>query len=563
MMGSLNQLKITSFNCQGFKYRNYDYLKDIFNKSDILMLQETWLYNFEHTMFNNVLPLSQSHAVSAMDEAEIGRRGRPYGGCSIVWHNNLNLSIEPLKMLSTRICAAHIKGENINCIIASIYMPSDDNNNDNCETFGDVLYELSTLIALYDDCDIIIGGDFNVDFDRALSRNLNIFKHFMNDEELLCPSIHVTANNFTREDIHGNRSFIDHFLLSENIIHNNFNIAYDGNNLSDHKPITIKITYNTNLLEILESKCKVMNWSKASKTSIKNYQTLVDQHLKEFKIPVKVKKCNIPLCKSHDEIIIEKLDELMDILIMCAHDTIPVHTINSKKGIPGWNNYVKPYKDKSIFWNDIWKSAGKPIVGQLADLRKFTRAKYHWAIKQVKREKDNIILHNTAQQLASKSFREFWITMKKLNGNKNVIAKIVDNKNNDDEITGLFCSKYKELYNSVSDKNFKDTVNAVELLVKNKCNKNLCNLPNNHNVSATIVRNAINNLKRGKDDEIFEMYSDHFINAPKSAHAALGQIITLMLSHGTTNQIINKSIIKPIPKNKQKSLSDSNNYRAI
>ena len=36
-----------------------------------------------------------------------------------------------------------------------------------------------------------------------------------------------------------------------------------------------------------------------------------------------------------------------------------------------------------------------------------------------------------------------------------------------------------------------------------------------------------------------------------------------MLRHGTTNQIINKSIIKPIPKNKQKSLSDSNNYRAI
>ena len=36
-----------------------------------------------------------------------------------------------------------------------------------------------------------------------------------------------------------------------------------------------------------------------------------------------------------------------------------------------------------------------------------------------------------------------------------------------------------------------------------------------------------------------------------------------MLKHGTTNQTINKSVIKPIPKNKSKSLSDSNNYRAI
>ena len=57
--------------------------------------------------------------------------------------------------------------------------------------------------------------------------------------------------------------------------------------------------------------------------------------------------------------------------------------------------------------------------------------------------------------------------------------------------------------------------------------------------------------------------SDHFINAPDSFHKFVSQIIALMLKHGTTSQIINKSGIKPIPKNKLKSLSDSNNYRAI
>merc|ERR1712030_281388 len=104
-------------------------------------------------------------------------------------------------------------------------------------------------------------------------------------------------------------------------------------------------------------------------------------------------------------------------------------------------------------------------------------------------------------------------------------------------------------------------VHGAELLVKSKCKTNACNIPDNHNVSTFIVRNAINSLKKGKDDEIFEMYSDYFINAPESVQVALSQIITLMLRHGTTSQIINKSVIKPIPKNKQKSLSDSNNYR--
>ena len=36
-----------------------------------------------------------------------------------------------------------------------------------------------------------------------------------------------------------------------------------------------------------------------------------------------------------------------------------------------------------------------------------------------------------------------------------------------------------------------------------------------------------------------------------------------MVRHGITNELINKSVIKPIPKCMQKSLSVSANYRAI
>ena len=115
----------------------------------------------------------------------------------------------------------------------------------------------------------------------------------------------------------------------------------------------------------------------------------------------------------------------------------------------------------------------------------------------------------------------------------------------------------------MSDKNFNETVNDVGKLVYDKCNKNLCNIANNHTVTCNVVKNAIMKLKKGKDDEVYEMYSDHFINAPESIHTVFSQIITCMLKHGTTSQIINKSVIKPIPKDKRKSLSDSSNYRAI
>ena len=107
-------------------------------------------------------------------------------------------------------------------------MPNDDDTNTNFNIYGDVLYELSSIIGLYDNCDFIFGGDFNVDYSRINSRNLNLFKHFINDEELLCPSVNFLNNNYTREDSDNNRSFIDHFILSKNVRHTNFTIKQDG-----------------------------------------------------------------------------------------------------------------------------------------------------------------------------------------------------------------------------------------------------------------------------------------------------------------------------------------------
>ncbi|CAL4139663.1 unnamed protein product, partial [Meganyctiphanes norvegica] len=91
------KLKITSFNCTGFKPRNYDYINDVYNKCDILLLQETWLYNFESKQFNNIIQGCQYHAISAMDETDIMRVGRPFGGLAVLWKKNLALSIIPIK----------------------------------------------------------------------------------------------------------------------------------------------------------------------------------------------------------------------------------------------------------------------------------------------------------------------------------------------------------------------------------------------------------------------------------------------------------------------------------
>ena len=149
-------LKITTFNCQGFKERMYEYVKEVFNQSDIMFLQETWLYNFEHKNITNIIPNCQLYAISSMDDADTQRKGRPFGGCAVLWKKNLALAITPVSTTSPRICAVEIISDSIKAMLITIYMPNDNDQGNNHNVYGDVLAEISSIISNYE-YDVIIG----------------------------------------------------------------------------------------------------------------------------------------------------------------------------------------------------------------------------------------------------------------------------------------------------------------------------------------------------------------------------------------------------------------------
>ena len=556
------KLKITTFNCQGFKYRMYDYVKEIFKQCDILLLQETWLYNFEHSNFANIIPNCQFHAISGMDDANVVRKGRPFGGCAILWKKNLALTINPINTTSPRICAVEIISDQAKLMLITVYMPNDNDLNDSNDIYGDVLSEISSIICNYEH-DIIIGGDLNVDYSRTNSHNLNLLKQFLHVEELECATLKITHNNYTREDSLGSRSFIDHIIVSKHINCTNPNVQYNGNNLSDHNPVTIQTSHNSVQTRRESHSYKILDWDKATIEHINNYKNLLDYYLYHYNIPPCVLNCNNLFCNIHDKIISEKVDEILDIMNFCAELTIPTKKITSEpKGIPGWNEFVKPYKNKSIFCHEVWVSAGKPNSGQLFNDRKNARYKYHWAIKQVKKNKDSIILSKTAQQLTHKSFNEFYKTIKKLKGNVKLSATIIDNKCTEEDIADNFRSIYCSLYNSIQDNNLKSTKNRINTLIKTRCKNKICS-NNCLKISSETIKNAIKCLNNGKNDETYDIFSDNFIHATDRTHEILCLLITVMLKHGTASEALNKSVIIPIPKNKNNSLSESKNYRAI
>jgi hypothetical protein len=90
-------------------------------------------------------------------------------------------------------------------------------------------------------------------------------------------------------------------------------------------------------------------------------------------------------------------DEIVNNSIVCAENSIPISNNIKKRVTPGWNEFVKQYRDTALFWHSIWKSCDSPTVGNIACIRRRTRAEYHSAIKQVKNNEKTVSANRLAE----------------------------------------------------------------------------------------------------------------------------------------------------------------------
>ena len=72
-------------------------------------------------------------------------------------------------------------------------------------------------------------------------------------------------------------------------------------------------------------------------------------------------------------------------------------------------------------WHNIWSEYGRPRDGLIADIMRRTRAEYHYAVCNVKRNNSDII----KQRFASFA-RYFWHELKKVNGRARDTQKTFD-----------------------------------------------------------------------------------------------------------------------------------------
>ena len=220
---------------------------------------------------------------------------------------------------------------------------------------------------------------------------------------------------------------------------------------SDHIPLKLELSVNVHYNDVV-SRAHISStaWHKCSKTHKQEYVNNLENLLLQINIHHDAIRCNIVNCTHHNDYINSLYS---DIIKFCssADDLLPKTNTNFKKTdiVAGWNDYVSDHRKNALFWHQYWLDQGRPSQGQIALIRRRTRAKYHYAVRFVNKEKNRIRSDKMAEAIANNKDRDLWQEVKQIRQTNKSVPNIMDDVVGSDNIISLLTNKYKNLYNSV------------------------------------------------------------------------------------------------------------------
>jgi len=503
------------------------------------------------------------HGSSAMNESE-PLVGRPHGGCAIIWPNELNCKFDPVDIAHERLCAVRIHlDSNVTVLLINVYLPCDSRNRDNQYVATvDVLNLISCLIN-EQKCDfVIVAGDMNAHLTRH-TPHVQAVKNFIQNNDLHTGLDHVLADvDHTFHSLSNNSySLIDHICVCDSMFANitQYVTIDTVENMSDH--VALKCSFEVSLMHNRQDRSFSQRpaWHRATDTDVAQFKLALDEMLEFVPVPLNAIHCSdygCPITNSHRN----ELDTFLSDIVLCCIEAenicIPKTTNKVKGNIPGWNDFVKGLHHEALYWHDLWKDAGRPHDGHLADKMRQSRHDYHYAIRFCKRNRDSITSMKMADALQSGRNRDFWKEVKNMQKSKKTIPTVVDNANNKHDIAELFHTKFKDLYNMTGIDS-----NSMESILS-ELNKRIvtCN-KQSHAVTVNTVKRLAHKLKRDKYDGLHGLNSSCIVYGSQRLHTLLSMYFSAVISHGHTSEMLYLGTLCPIPKSSNLNISEK--YRAI
>ena len=491
--------------------------------------------------------------------------GRPKNGMFIALPINLKRFTKDISPSNSRIQAIVLNTENKNLMIINVYFPNDpktvEYNND--PDLEDVFADIENLIDTHHCNDVIITGDLNIDFERMNGHSKRL-ENFLASKNLESAwkrfNVDYTHEFEINEVTH--TSTIDHVIWNECFFKNviSTGVLHLPGNTSDHSPIFCNIKNNylkaTDESGNLRSYDNGLNLRNLKPVDWQGYATTLERKLRDVDVPQCVKCTNVH-CRDANHI--AEIDDYATNILECVDNcikNIARKKANTRKSkvVPGWNDEVKPFREKAMFWNAIWISAGKPINTTLHHIMKRSRNLYHYQIRKCRRSV-HLIQRNKLLDACVNDNGNIFHELRKMRRVNNSVPQAMDGCKN---VSEKFANVYEELYNSANDE--EGTAKLLDEV--NDC-INDSSLSDVNLVTADIVQKAIEEIKLNKNDPVFAFNSNCLKCAPPVLLQHLSNMIKSFLIHGHISKIILIAILVPLLKDKLGDAESSDNYRSI
>lgn len=412
----------------------------------------------------------------------------------------------------------------------------------------------------------LLCGDINCDFLRK-TKHVKCVQSFLNENSLLrswdffdvdftlCHEVQGVVQTSTLDHFFWNKEFSDQVLDA--------GVVYSPDNASDHSPIFCVVKIKPNQLlgeDVLPVGKKKPCWEKANPDQKKGFNDSLDSKLKLISVPDSVAFCKDVHCDNleHQNDIDLYITEVLQLVEEEALSNLPViqpKNCIKKKLIPGWSEQVKPFRDAAFFWNQVWKSAGKPLNTVLHEVMKRSRNVYHYQFKKCEKSK-KIIQKNKLLDACINGDGDIFKEIKLIRRNVQISSAKMDGENSD--IPGHFKNIYSKLYNTHDDNiKMKNIENYIQKSV------NIAHLKDVEKVTPNIVKEAARHLNNNKSDPTYSFSSDCIKNGPDSLYEHLSAALRSFLIHGHVTLFLLLATLVPIIKDKLGSISSNKNYRSI
>ena len=455
-MCSTPSLKFSCYNCRGLNiYRDINSVKNFTVKalsefSDIICLQETWLYHQDLKQLNGFLPGYYGTGESTSDASQGPLRGHASGGVAILWKKNLSKSIKPLNLGLDWLCGISLEIDDAIFYVLCIYMPCQSMHN-----LEEFLAKCGTLISVIESLDspnVLILGDFNSNISNHSSLFGRHLREFCSDNNILLSSeLKLPRDSYTYiSDIWGSTSWLDHCLSTEFVnsqIHD-FVIRYDLSS-EDHIPFSLNIDISAiPVIQPISSGIHSrVNWARLSPDELLSYGASTSALLEKIELPHLALTCAEHACteSSHFTHLAAYYDQIVNSIVESISNLSFVKG-RGRKGRPGWNSSVNEHRQNSIQAHHEWVAGGRPQSGPLIEKKRLMHRVYKNAVRQVKREEDTKISDAFAEKLLLNPSKLFWKDVKRVS-NTYLVSNVIEGCDTPDDICSLWKNHYCDIYN--------------------------------------------------------------------------------------------------------------------